>query len=69
MLINSRATLYIFIKYIAVSFLLILGGNLVLSSINDEGNLDTLSVFIFSLTMAFAINEAYREGRKSYDRQ
>lgn len=66
MLINSRATLYIFIKYIAVSFLLLLGGSLVLSSITDDGNLDTLSVFIFSLTMAFAINEAYRKGERQH---
>lgn len=62
MKIYDRVTLYIFFKYIAVAFVLFLCAKFISYKFLDKEYLDTLYVFIFSLTMAFAINEAYKKG-------
>lgn len=58
----DRATRHIFIKYVVISFFLFLFARLISRAFFDGGYLDLLAVFIFSLMMAFAINEAYKKG-------
>lgn len=58
----DRTTKYIFIKYIVVSFFLFLVTRLISRAFFDGGYFDLIAVFIFSLMMAFAINEAYKKG-------
>lgn len=61
---NSRVAVYLFTKYILVSFFLFLGARIISTAFLGDGYMDLLAAFIFSLVMAFAINEAYKKGSR-----
>lgn len=66
---ENRTTLLIFIKYIAISFLLLFLANFLSHEFLESRHLDTLTVFVFALTMAFAINESYKKGTRQQTSQ